>query len=149
MRCVSLRVLLPLLVVAALTGCSGSGSMGKPLAGTQGADSTSGSASNRTSVANQKPPLGMVAGQLLFVGGPAPGFPRAVSGGTVTFSGARTVTTHVDSNGTFSVPLSPGTYTVTATSANYNSGRGVCMASRAVRVADRGTESVRVYCQVK
>src|SRR6476661_5964502 len=148
MRCLSMRVLFPLVVVVALTGCSGSGSTGKPLAASPGGDSTSpGSASSQSaSQASQEPPMGRVAGQLLFVGGPAPGLPRAVKQGMVTLSGAQTVKTPVDTHGAFSVLLSPGTYRITATSPDYNGGRGVCVASRPVRVVDRGSESVKVYC---
>ena len=86
----------------------------------------------------------------MFVGGPAPGLPRVLKhGGTVVFTGTPTVHAPLGTNGRFLVNLSPGTYRVTATSPDYNSGRGVCEAAQPVRVIDGGSASVKVYCQIR
>jgi hypothetical protein len=156
MRCTSVRALLAVLVVAVVSGC-GSGSTGKPSAASSAANpARSGSISSQSiGLGSQRPPLGKIAGQLLFVGGPAPGLPRprpAVHG-TVTFTVTGTArdlsTVPVDIHGAFSVHLSPGTYSITATSPDYDGGHGVCLAKRPVRVSDRSSTAIKVYCQVR
>ena len=142
---------LPLLVfVAALAGCSGSGSSGQPtvdsntgvLPGTAGRQSAS--------PTSQRPAIGKVSGQVLFVGGPAPGLPRVLKhGGTVTFTGALTSKASVHTHGAFSAYLSPGTYKVTATTPDDDGGRAVCVARRPVRVTDGSSAFVEVYCQIR
>ena len=85
----------------------------------------------------------------MFVGGPPPGLPRPVKqGGTVTFTGAKTFKSPVNARGAFSAYLSPGTYRITATSPDVDSGRGVCFARLPVRVTDGSSASVKVYCQI-
>lgn len=139
------RALTALVVLAALSGCSASGSPGKPLAGSRGSGSAApGSASSQSLSAN-----GRVDGQVLFVGGPAPGAPRAVNpGGTVLFTGAVTLKAPVHTHGAFSVRLSPGTYSITATSPDYEDSRGVCAGKRPVRVTEGSSASVKVYCHI-
>ncbi len=53
------------------------------------------------------------------------------------------------SQGAFVIHLHPGTYKVTATSPDYNAGKGLCAAPAPVRVTDGGLASVKVYCQIK
>jgi hypothetical protein len=139
-------LLTALVVIAALSGCSSPGPPETPLAGSRGSGSASAGSASSQSV-NAK---GKVAGQILYVGGPAPGAPRALKrGGTVVFTGALTFKAPVHSHGVFSVRLSPGTYSITATSPVYHGGRGVCAAQRRVRVTDGSSASVKIYCQIR
>jgi len=150
MRCLSVRILLPLVVVAAIAGCSGSGSSGKPSAESPSSDSASpATASSQSANSGRQKPMGRVAGEVLYVGGPPWGIPRPVQGGTITFTGAVTFKAPVNTRGAFSAYLSPGTYRVTATSPDVDSGSGVCLARRPVPVTDGGSASVKLYCQIK
>jgi hypothetical protein len=150
MRCLSRRALLLLVFVAALSGCSGSGSSGQPSAGSYGGVSPGTASSQSESLASQTPPTGRVGGHVLFVGGPAPGLPRVLKhGGTVTFTGVLTFSTPVHTHGAFSAHLSPGTYKVTATSPDDDGGRAVCAARRPVRTTEGSSASVKVYCQIR
>jgi hypothetical protein len=134
MRVRSTRALLPLAVVggvvAVVTACSGSGSTG-------------------TAAGPSRPTTGVVAGRVLFVGGPAPGRPRPLTEGSVTLEGAQAATTPLDGEGSFVVHVPPGTYRVTATSPEYDDGRGVCRAPRPVPVLQGERVSIRVFCQIR
>jgi hypothetical protein len=144
------RVLVLLIIGAALSGCSGSGSSGKPSAGSHDGVSPGSASIHNGSPTGQRPSTVRVTGQVLFVGGPAPGLPSVLRyGGTVVFTGTPTVHAPLDTNGRFLVHLSPGTYRVTATSPDYMNGRGVCEAAQPVRVTDGGRASVKVYCQIR
>lgn len=90
-----------------------------------------------------------LTGHIYMVGGPAATAPRAVSG-TVTVEGAdgsHTVTAGAD--GRYSIRLRPGTYTVSATSPQYNDGTGRCSANAPAAVGRSGARTADVYCQMK
>ena len=144
------RVVVLLLIAAALSGCGGSGSSGKPTAGLHGGVSPGSASISSGSPTAQGPSTGTVTGQVLFVGGPAPGLPRALkNGGTVVFTGTPMVHAPLDTRGRYLVHLSPGAYRVTARSPDYINGHGVCEARRAIRVAIGGHAFVKVYCQIR
>jgi hypothetical protein len=93
--------------------------------------------------------MGTLVGHLNRVGGPAPGSPLGISG-TVTARGnhgSSTVETSPD--GSFSVQLPAGTYTVNGHSRQYNHGATTCTAPRNVTIQSDQTVSIRVLCQLK
>lgn len=142
-RSKTVPVLIPLMVLAALTsGCSGGGDSAE----TPSKGPRSGPNSDAE---NPQSPAGTLTGRLLFIGGPYPGDPRALSRGTVTFTGVSPSKAHVDVRGNFSVKLKPGTYRITATSSDYLGGDGICEAMGPVLVIDGGDVSVDVYCQIR
>ena len=51
--------------------------------------------------------------------------------------------------GRFSAELNPGTYLVTATSPDYDSGVAACKAIHPVRVSAGKKSSVKVFCRVR
>jgi len=98
------------------------------------------------------PVLVQVAGQLVEVGGPAPGAPRGVPG-TVRFTGqGRQVTVATDAQGHFSTELGPGTYTVTGTTPLIEDGNGICRADEPLTVPGTGLphvpDEVVVSCHI-
>jgi hypothetical protein len=145
------RVLVPLLIAAALSGCSGSGPSASPSTGSQGGASPAATGLDGGSQDGQgPPPTGTVTGHVFLVGGPVPGQPRAVKGGgTVVFTGTPTVHAPVNTHGLFSVHLAPGTYRVSATSPDYVNGQAACEARQPVRVTDGGRAWVKIYCQLR
>jgi len=99
------------------------------------------------------PVLIEVTGQLVEVGGPAPGPPRGVPG-AVRFTGqGRPVSVDTDAGGHFTVELAPGTYTVTGTSPLYGDGQYTCRADAPLVVPDTGLrpgpDDVIVSCQLR
>ena len=85
----------------------------------------------------QAPAEGTLTGHLYGVGGPAPGLPRPWPG-TVTLTGPgirRDIP--VGASGSYSVMVSPGTYTVTGHSPLYGSGAVLCRAAGAAAVTQR------------
>jgi hypothetical protein len=135
-------VLIPLMVLAALAGgCSGRGDSDE-MPSTTPRSEQSGDAENAES------PAGTLTGRLLVMGGPQPGR-RALSRGTITFTGASPSKAPVDAHGNFSVRLRPGTYKITATSPDYSSGDRLCVAGPPVQVADGSDASVDVYCSLR
>ena len=92
---------------------------------------------------------GTLVGHLYAVGGPAPGSPHGVSG-TITARGdhgSSTVTT--SSDGSFSIQLPAGAYTVHGHSRQYNQGASRCTAQHHVTVKRDQTVSIDVLCQMK
>jgi hypothetical protein len=150
MSCPGGRCLLFLLLLAAaLAGCSTSASSEKPSAGSDPRVSPGFASTDSGSPTVPGPSTGTVTGRVLFVGGPAPGLPRAPkNGGTVVFTGTPPAQAQVDTHGRFSVQLTPGNYRVRATSPDYINGHGVCEARQPVHVTDGGHASVTVYCQI-
>lgn len=92
---------------------------------------------------------GVARGQLLFVGGPAPGSPRPLRSGRVDFSGNTQVGVRVGHNGNFSASLPQGTYEVTGRSKQFGSGSYECRAAGPIDVISQTTTRIDVYCQVK
>ena len=100
----------------------------------------------------QSPAEGTLTGHLYGVGGPAtaaaPPSPRPWPG-TVTLVGPgvhRDVP--VGANGTFSVVVPAGKYTVTGHSPNYGSGTYLCQAAGEVTVTSGHTTKADVLCQM-
>ena len=96
----------------------------------------------------QGPADGTLTGHLYGVGGPAPGLPRPWPG-TVTLTGPGV---HQDvpigADGTFSVMVPAGRYTVVGHSPNYGSGTGLCQAAGEVTVTSGRTTKANVLCQM-
>jgi hypothetical protein len=117
-----------------------------------GCSADGGSPESRATASKSRPSgeatTGTLTGQVQYVGGPAPGSPRPVAGGTVTFAGSGRTTAAMSEQGRFSAELNPGIYVVTATSPDYNSG-AACEALHPVRVSAGETASVEVFCQVR
>ena len=95
-------------------------------------------------------PTGTLTGTLQAVGGPSGVGPRALSG-QITLHGSSGHITGiaVGTNGRFSVPVSVGTYTVSARSPQYEGGTAVCRASGPVVVTKGLTSSLELDCQEK
>jgi hypothetical protein len=94
------------------------------------------------------PADGTLTGHLYGVGGPAPGLPRPWPG-TVTLTGSgihRDIP--VGTNGTFSVMVPAGRYTVVGHSPLYGSGAGLCQAAGVVTVISGHTTKADVLCQM-
>jgi hypothetical protein len=129
------------LIALAVTGCSSSVQEPRPdTAPSVDARSTQSASSDGTTV-------GYVSGRLLFVGGPAPGRPRATSG-TVRLHGSSPTQGSTDRRGYFEVDAVPGTYRVTGRSPDYGDGRYECRAEHAVVVTAAMTSHVNVYCHL-
>lgn len=95
-------------------------------------------------------PLGTVAGKLQAVGASSSTGPQALAG-QITLHGPNgmkfSITAGAD--GRFSVPVTVGTYTVTARSPQYEGGTADCQASGPVTVTQGVTSSIEVDCQEK
>ena len=89
-----------------------------------------------------------MSGHLYVVGGPAPGTPRAVEGMVVaTGPGGRHAAT-IGADGWYTMPLAPGTYTVTGTSPQYGDGTSPCPADSEVTVVRSEVRTADAYCQM-
>ncbi len=89
-----------------------------------------------------------VTGVLIGVGGPAGSRPQPWAG-TVSARGDRSTTVDTDAHGHFSLSLPPGVYRFTATSPQYDDGRGSCAATRPVTVRAHRPTHVRVVCPLR
>ena len=87
-----------------------------------------------------------VSGTLRQTGGPL-GVPQPGVPGMVTFRGGddRSVEADAASDGTFTLRLPPGSYTVEGRSPTFAGGQGVCRADD-VRVASRAVAGIVVAC---
>lgn len=99
------------------------------------------------------PSRGTVSGHLYIIGGPLPlgaatRSPQPVTGQVVARGPAGTHTATVGADGRYAMQLSPGTYVVTGTSPNFNSGNSPCPSDGKVTVVRNQTRTVDVYCQV-
>ncbi len=130
--------LLPLLAVF-VGGCSA------------GDDSPKSSAPATTSASGGAETTGTITGQVKLVGGPADGASsmRPAAGGVVTFARSGHTTAAMSEHGRFHAELRPGTYVVTATSPDYDSGGASCQAVHPVRVSAGKVVSVEVVCPVR
>jgi hypothetical protein len=92
--------------------------------------------------------IGRVHGHLSAVGGPAPGSRRPLSG-EVTATGRNvTRTVQIGTDGSFSLTLPPGSYTLTGHSPDYGSGTAVCRTAHGtVRVRSTKAVTADVLCQ--
>jgi hypothetical protein len=91
---------------------------------------------------------GTVAGHLYGVGGPPPGLPRAWPG-TVILTGPgvhRDVS--VGADGSYSVTVPVGRYTVAGRSPLYESDAALCRATRVATVTSGHTTTADVLCQM-
>jgi len=95
-------------------------------------------------------PLGTVAGKLQAVGGSPGTGPQALAG-QITLHGPNGLKFPITAgaDGRFSVPVTVGTYTVTARSPQFEGGSTDCTASAPVTVTQGATSSVVVDCQEK
>lgn len=91
---------------------------------------------------------GTLTGTLEAAGGPAGTGPRPLSGTiTATTANRGVLTLPVGTSGRFAVHPVVGTYTFTATSPQYEGGKGTCRASGPVSVREGVKSTVTVECQ--
>jgi hypothetical protein len=88
-------------------------------------------------------PKGTITGHFYRVGGPPPGLPSPLPG-TIYVSGGSSVP--AGSDGSFSVAVSPGTYTLSGRSPAM--GDGLCHARRPVTVRAGDVVKVDVICDI-
>jgi hypothetical protein len=120
-----------------LSGCSSSG----------GGPSSSGTATPITPADDGIGTRLVVSGQLLGVGGPAPGAPRSWPG-SVSWTGPTHGTVRVHSDGRFALSLPPGRYELTGHSPRYGDSDYLCRAAHPVVVGTHGPLRVDVWCQL-
>jgi hypothetical protein len=92
---------------------------------------------------------GTIRGRLLAVGGPA-GIPNRALPGTVTLTNTRThlhQSVPVGADGRYSVPVTPGRYTIDGRSPKYGSGRYACHAPQPVQITTGTTVHADVICE--
>jgi hypothetical protein len=96
-------------------------------------------------------PTGTATGHLEMVGGPATlsgGTPVSLVPGTITaVSGSATFHASAAKDGSFTFVLPDGTYRLTGTSPQYNSGQGACAAMSPVVVRDGNMTHADVICE--
>ena len=103
-----------------------------------------------TSLTRRSWSSGTLTGTLEAAGGPSGTGPRPLSGTiTATTANQGVLTLSVGTNGRFTVHPVVGTYTFTATSPQYEGGKGTCRASRPVIVREGVKTTVTVECQEK
>ena len=95
-------------------------------------------------------PPGTVTGTYIRVGGP-PGTANMPLPGTVSFQdpSGSVITVNSDSTGRFTGQLSPGTYTVTATSSLINDGKSTCSRPLTTRVEAGRTVALTLICDIR
>lgn len=91
-------------------------------------------------------PKGTIIGHLYRVGGPPPGLPSPMPG-TIYVSGGPSVP--AGSDGSFSLAVSPGAYTLLGHSPDIEDGNAVCQAGRSVTVRPGAVVDVDVICHVR
>jgi hypothetical protein len=92
----------------------------------------------------------VIVGTLETNGGAAPGKLRELPGDvTVRSSHQAPETVSVGSDGTFSVPVAAGTYTITGRSRLYQGGHGDCVSAGPITVTTGATRHVAVVCEEK
>ncbi|WP_329240059.1 hypothetical protein OG417_39215 [Actinoallomurus sp. NBC_01490] len=124
-----------LLSLALTAACSGSG-----VSARSSPASTAGGTRTRS---------GTLRGHLYAVGGPAPGHRWALPG-SITVSGNGTEwEVKVDSDGGYSMTMSPGRYVVTGHSPDFNDGAVPCSAPNPAQVGNGRTTTLNVYCQMR
>ncbi len=86
-----------------------------------------------------------VSGTLRLTGGPS-GSSQPGVGGQVVFTSDDTHHTQAAADGTFTMSLRPGTYTVTGTSPQFDDGQGTCRADTRVVVTGTAVAGLVVAC---
>jgi hypothetical protein len=92
-----------------------------------------------------RPGLGTISGHLFAVGGPPPGLPRPLPG-TIYVSGSEHLQVTVGSDGTYSLVVPEGTYTVSGRSPLYQGGQLLCRAPSQVTVRDGASIKADTFC---
>lgn len=138
-RAVTRTLLLGALSLGLLPACAAAAS-----------DTGSSSALSVAAHTSQKAPSGttetdVLRGRLLFVGGPAPGLPRPLSG-TVVVTGKLTLAVSVGPDGRFVATVPAGTYRLAGSSPAFGSGQYGCHAMSRVRVVPNETVRADVLC---
>jgi hypothetical protein len=93
----------------------------------------------------------VVTGQLIRIGGPAPGLPIPLPGQIEARDGSgHHYAVPVGRDGRFRLHLPPGTYLVTGHSPQIQDGKGLCSAAKTVTVTRTGLlKNVHVICQIR
>ena len=91
-------------------------------------------------------PPGTVTGHLVMAGGPAPGIIVRVPGTITASSTSRTHQASAGEDGSFTLVLPVGSYTLTGTSPQYNDGRAECVAAAPVVVREGTVTRADVTC---
>ncbi len=100
--------------------------------------------------AQPRNPLGIVEGELIEVGGPAPGVPKAVSGTlTARMSDGSPIEVSTGSDGRFSTQIAPGTYNIVGHSPLYGDGKYDCTAVGPAIVRANSVAHVTLICSIK
>jgi hypothetical protein len=91
---------------------------------------------------------GTLQGHLKMIGGPGIGKPVTLPG-TITITGnGMTRRVHTNHDGSYTVPLPPGTYTLTGHSPSYGDGSGACSSLTPARIRTRQTTVTDTICNV-
>jgi hypothetical protein len=91
-------------------------------------------------------PTGTVTGHLVMAGGPAPGVTVRVPGTITAVSPSRTQQASAGKDGSFTLVLPAGTYTLSGTSPQYDDGHGKCVAAAPVTVRQGAVTRADVTC---
>jgi hypothetical protein len=94
-------------------------------------------------------PTGTVTGHLVMAGGPAPGVTVRVPGTITASSASRTRQASAAQDGSFTLVLPAGSYTLTGTSPQYNDGHGRCVATAPVDVREGAVTRADVTCVMR
>ncbi len=89
---------------------------------------------------------GTISGHLLAVGGPA-GIPNRPLSGTVSLKGSDNFQVAVGPDGSYSLSVPQGTYSVSGRSPLYQGGQRICRASHPVTVTKGAVVKADVFCQ--
>ncbi len=95
-----------------------------------------------------------VTGQLVAIGGPAPGAARPLVGTVVAHRGTATngpvaASAPTDADGRFSLTVPPGTYELTGASSFIDGGRGLCVSSPVTVTRSTPATAVAVICNIR
>jgi hypothetical protein len=91
-------------------------------------------------------PTGTVTGHLVMAGGPAPGVTLRVPGTVMASSASGTRQASAAKDGSFTLVLPAGRYTLSGTSPQYNDGHGRCVATAPVVVREGAVTRADVTC---
>lgn len=91
-------------------------------------------------------PTGTVTGHLAMAGGPAPGVTLRVPGTVTASSASGTRQASAAKDGSFTLVLPAGRYTLSGTSPQYNDGHGHCVATAPVVVREGAVTRADVTC---